>query len=121
MLEIYNEVITDLLVGSGDPLSLHQRPQSSEVYVEGLHDEVVHTGKLPGWRAPSCGQGQTGPSLPLARGASQASLSAVAAARSCMVHALFSWIIELLLLALQQPQLWTACWAGWDRVLVIPT
>lgn len=46
VLEIYNEVITDLLVGTGDPLSLHQRPQSSEVYVEGLHDEVVHTGEL---------------------------------------------------------------------------
>ena len=46
VLEIYNEVITDLLVGSGDPLSLHQWPQSSEVYVEGLHDEVVHTGEL---------------------------------------------------------------------------
>ena len=59
VLEIYNEVITDLLVGSGDPLSLHQRPQSSEVYVEGLHDEVVHTGKLSSWRGPTCGQGQT--------------------------------------------------------------
>ena len=33
-------------------------------------------------------------SLPLARGASHASQTAVAAARSCMVHALFSWTIE---------------------------